>query len=64
MSSLGQFFRALAELLGFLNRRTDLKNAPDVRAAAQAQQHVAARDAIKQSVARQDVKGTREDLAE
>ncbi len=64
MGTLGAIFRALAEFLGFVNRRTDLKNAPDVREAAKAQQAVNERNEIEKSVAAKDTQGTREDLAE
>lgn len=64
MNGISELFRAIAEVFGFVNRRTDLKNAKDVREAAKAQDAVNVRSGIENSVANKDTKGTREDLAE
>ena len=38
MNTIGQFFRMIAEALGIVAKRQELKNAADVKAAAKAQQ--------------------------
>ena len=38
MNTIGQFFRMVAEALGIVAKRQELKNAADVKAAAKAQQ--------------------------
>ena len=62
--AITQIFRAVAEALGLVNRRTDLKNQADVKEAAKAQQAVDVRNEIETSTAKKEVDETRNDLAE
>ncbi len=64
MDTIGAFFRALAAVFGFVNKRTDLKNSPEMQKAALNQQEAKAKDAIETNVANKDVAATRRDLAD
>lgn len=64
MNLLSAIFRAVAELFGFANRRTDLKNAPDVRKAAVNQSEADAVAKETKAVTAQDVDAIRKGLAD
>ena len=57
-------FKFLGEFFGFVNRRHDVKNAPDVKEAAKAQKAVKRDNEIEQHVGERDADETRKDLAE
>lgn len=63
MNFLSAFFRAIAETMGFVNKRTDLKNAPDVKAAAIAVDEQKQVDRINNDVAKGDIDAIRKDVA-
>lgn len=58
------FFTAVGQVFGFVNKRTELKNAPDVRQAAIGQNEADRKNAIEGHVAKKDLAATRADLAE
>jgi hypothetical protein len=58
------FFRAIAEAVGFAKQRDSEKNAPDVRAAAQAQDEQNAQDRTRKAIAQKDIDEERRELAE
>lgn len=64
MGWITQALRVLAETLGLVNRRTDLKNAPDVRDRAKAQQEANAVATTETAVKSGDVEQLRKELAE
>jgi hypothetical protein len=64
MGTIGNFFRALAEALGLMNRRHDAKNQADVKQAAKAQNTVNTRERIEDEVARKDTDAARRNWAE
>ena len=55
---------AIAQFFGFQSKRLDLKNAPDVKQAAIAQDEVNAVDAEEKAVEQNNVEQIRKDLAE
>lgn len=59
-----QGLRAFAETIGLINKRTDLKNAPDVKAAAIATDEQKQIDKINKDVANGDLDAMRKDIAE
>lgn len=59
-----QGLRAWAETMGFINKRTDLKNAADVRQAAMQASEQKAVDQIRQDVAKGNLDAIRNDIAE
>lgn len=61
--TLTAFFRATASVFGFVNKRQDLKNAEDVRAAEIAQKEVDGINAIEDHVARKNTDEVRKDIA-
>lgn len=63
MGTIGQFFRALAEALGFMNKRQELKNAADVKAAEIARQEQAEKEKATRIVAEKNVDETRKELS-
>jgi hypothetical protein len=64
METIAAFFKAVAAVFGFVNKRTDLKNSPEVQAAAKAQDNVNTRNQYENAVAKKDVADTRNNLAE
>lgn len=56
--------RAVAEVFGLINKRTDLKNAPDVKQAAKANNENAEVERETQAIANKDVKAIRNNLSE
>jgi hypothetical protein len=56
--------RVIAELLGLINRRTDLKNAADVKAAQKSQNEVTEISKTEQAVKNKDLKQAQNDWAE
>lgn len=58
------FFQSIAQVFGFVNKRTDLKNAADVKAAAIATDEQKQIDQINKDVADGDVDAMRKDIAE
>lgn len=62
--TIGAIFTAIARALGLIQQRDSEKNAPDVKAAAVAQNEVNAQDGIKTHIANKDVTATRQDIAE
>lgn len=61
---IAQGFRMVAEALGFVNKRTELKNAPDVRDRAKSQSEADQVAKTTQAVATGDTKEIRNELAE
>lgn len=59
-----EIFRAVAEAFGFVNRRTDLKNAPDVKAAKVAQDQQDQHAGNVKAVAARDIEEVRRRAAE
>jgi len=57
-------FGAVKEFFGFQSKKLDLKNQAPVVAAAVAQDEVEARDKTRTAIANQNVKETRNELAE
>jgi len=64
MSSVGEVGRAVAEVFGFVNKRTDLKNAPDVKEAAQKQAEADAAAAETRAVEQRNIDKIRENISE
>jgi hypothetical protein len=64
LETVTAFLNAIGQVFGFVNKRTDLKNAPDVRAAQVGQDEVDRKNAIEADVAKKNVDGTRENIAE
>lgn len=64
MGWLSSLLHLLAETMGFVNKRTDLKNAPDVREAKVAQDEVDRKNKIESDVAKKNLEETRKDIAE
>ncbi len=64
LESITAFFQAIGQVMGFVNKRTDLKNAPDVRAAQVGQDEVDRKNKVEADVAKKNVEQTREDIAE
>ena len=64
MSSVGEVARAVAEFFGFVNKRTDLKNAPDVKEAAQKQAEADAAAAETRAVEQRNIDKIRENISE
>jgi hypothetical protein len=56
--------RAVAEVFGYASKRTDLKNAADVKQAAKAQENVDDKTRIEKAVANRDLESLRNDLGE
>lgn len=61
ITAVGQ---AVAQVFGFANKRTDLKNQPDVQKAKAAQSELDAEAAETRAVAERDLEQTRKNLAE
>lgn len=61
--SVTAFFQAIAQTMGFANKRTDLKNAPDVREAAMKVDEQKRIDAIRNNVAKGNLDEIRKDIA-
>lgn len=64
MFDISQFFRAIGEVFGFINRRTDLKNAPDVKAAKVAQDQLQQHEGNVKAVAEKNLDEVRRRAAE
>ena len=64
MNLLTAFFGSLKEIFGFANKRTDLKNAPDVRNRAKANAETSAVAATTKAVATNNTEQLRNELAE
>ena len=64
LETITAFFGAIGQVFGFVNKRTDLKNAPDVRAAQVGQDEVDHKNRIEADVAKKSVEATRQDIAE
>jgi hypothetical protein len=64
MLDITQIFRAIAEVFGWVNRKSDLKNAPDVKAAKVAQQQVNQHEANVKAVAEGNLEEVRRRASE
>jgi hypothetical protein len=64
MPWLSEFFRAVAEVFGFVNKRTDLKNQPAVVKAAEANQENRAVDESAKAVKERNEDQIRKELSE
>jgi hypothetical protein len=61
---LSNLFGAVKGFFGYQNKKLDLKNAADVKAAADAQNEVSARDKTDAAIASKDVTEIRKELSE
>jgi hypothetical protein len=61
---ISNFFGAVKGFFGYQNKKLDLKNAPDVKAAAQAQNEVSARDKTEAAISGKDAAEIRKELSE
>lgn len=64
MFDVTQIFRAIAEVMGFANKRTDLKNAPDVKAAKVAQDQLKQHEGNVKAVAEKNLDEVRRRASE
>lgn len=64
LATLKEAFSAFASYFGWARQRSEVNNAPDVKAAAIAKQEQKQVDNANEAVAKQDVKETRNLLAE
>ena len=64
LESITAIFKAVGQVFGFVNKRTDLKNAPDVRAAQVGQDEVDRKNKVEADVAKKNVEATRQDISE
>lgn len=64
MNFIGPIFTFLANLIGWGKQREGLKNAPDVKAAAIAQDEQNAQDKTRKAIAARDIEEERRELAE
>ncbi len=64
LSVISNAFSVISGFLGFQGKRLDLKNAAAVQTAQAAQDEANARDKTRLAIATQDVKETRNELAE
>ncbi len=64
MNFIGPIFKFLAEFMGFASKRTDLKNAPDVKAAAKANQENANVDRETKAVSTENTPDIQKNLSE
>lgn len=62
--AIAAFFSAIGAALGLVSRRNELKNTPEMQAAARAQQENAQRDAESKAVGDEDEKTIRRNLSE
>lgn len=56
--------RVIAEILGLINRRTDLKNTSDVKETKKCQDEINAKNKTEQAVKNKDLKQAQNDWAE
>lgn len=64
MNFLGPLFRFLAEACGIISKRSDLRNAPDVKTAAKAQEAVNENNRMENALKNKDVDEIRKICAE
>lgn len=64
MNFIGPIFTFLANLVGWGKQREGYKNAPDVKAAAIAQDEQNAQDKTRKAIAQKDIEEERRELAE
>jgi hypothetical protein len=64
MGFLGPIFTFLANLVGWGKQREGYKNAPDVKAAAEAQDEQKAEDRTRRAIAERDIDEERRELGE
>ncbi len=64
MNFIGPIFTFLANLVGWGKQREGLRNAPDVKAAAEAQDEQNAQDRTRKAIAQKDINEERRELAE
>jgi hypothetical protein len=64
MGFLGPIFTFLAKLVGWGSQREGYKNAPDVKAAAEAQDEQKAQDKTRKAIAQKDLDEERRELSE
>ena len=62
--AIGDMFRFLAELLGFVNRRTDLQNTEPMKRAKESQLAADERDRIERDTAKRDEEAARRNYSE
>lgn len=64
VSALNSFFSAVGQLFGFAGKRSDLNNAPDVKAAAESEHQAKQDDRARAAIANKDTNEIRNELAE
>ncbi len=64
LTAISNAFGAVMGYFGWANKRQELKNSPDVRAAAIAVQEQRVQDAAKKAIANEDTKTLGNDLSE
>ncbi len=60
LSTLSNLFRALAEALGFIRKRQELVNSPEMQANARAKTDAEIKDVTREAIRKQDLKKIRE----
>jgi hypothetical protein len=58
-----QFFRAAAEAFGFINKRSDLNNTPEMKKRADAQNEIDQDDSDDKNIANRDLDASRNSLS-
>lgn len=64
LAAISNLFSAVGSWFGFAGKRSDLNNAPDVKAAAEAEAQVKQQDTTRGAIANRDTKEIRNELAE
>lgn len=64
IETIGQFFRAIAESVGLLNRRIDQRNTPEIKANVSAQKEQEIKEQATDAVTRKDADKVRRLIAE
>ncbi len=62
--TVGQVFRAVAEIVGLASKRSDLKNTPEMQANAAAKTRQEIADKVNTDIAAGDLDAERKDAAE
>jgi lipopolysaccharide biosynthesis regulator YciM len=60
LSTLSNLFRARAEALGFIRKRQELVNSPEMQANARAKTDAEIKDVTREAIRKQDLKKIRE----
>ena len=63
LAAIGNAFGAIKEYFGFASKRSDLNNAPDVRAAEIAKQDQITKAKIELDVAQKNIEAARKDIS-